>query len=65
MEAACDTHGRKKEVFKGFWSGNMGERDHLNNLDVDGRIILKLTFNKSCEHVYETSVSIKCEEFLY
>jgi len=24
-----------------FWSGNVKERDHLEDLDIDGRIILK------------------------
>jgi hypothetical protein len=29
------------EVYTGFWWGNLRERDHLEDLDVDGRIILK------------------------
>ena len=65
MGAACYTYGGEREVLTGFWSGNLGERDHLNNLGFDGRIILKLTFNKSCENVNEPSDSIKCEESLY
>ena len=28
------------------WWGNLRERDHLEGLDVDGRIILKLVFKK-------------------
>jgi len=65
MGAECDTYGGNKGILKGFWSGNLRERDHLNNLGIEGRIILKLTFNKSCEHVNEISNSIKCEESLY
>jgi hypothetical protein len=39
------THmGEKKRYFKGFGRETWGENDHLNNLSVDGRIILKLTF---------------------
>jgi hypothetical protein len=29
-----------------FWSGNLRERDHLEDPSVDGRIILKWTFRK-------------------
>ena len=29
-----------------FWRGNLWERDHLENLDIDGRIILKFIFRK-------------------
>jgi hypothetical protein len=30
----------------GFWSGNLRERDHWGNPDVDGRIILRWIFRK-------------------
>jgi hypothetical protein len=30
----------KGEVHKGFWCGNMRERNHLEDPDVDGRIII-------------------------
>jgi len=29
------------EAYTGFWLGNLRERDHLGNPDVDGRIILR------------------------
>jgi hypothetical protein len=32
---------QKAEVHTGFWWGNLKERDHLENLGVDGRAILK------------------------
>jgi hypothetical protein len=35
------------QVHTGFWCGNLREIDHLQDLDVDRRIILKLTFKKS------------------
>jgi hypothetical protein len=36
------------EVFAGFWWGNLRERHHWGDPDVDGRIILKSIFRK-CE----------------
>jgi len=32
-------------MWTGFWWGNLRERDHLEIIGVDGRIILKWTFN--------------------
>jgi hypothetical protein len=33
-------------VLTGFWCGDLRERDHLEDLGVDGRIILKWIFKK-------------------
>jgi hypothetical protein len=38
--------GGRGEVQIGFWLGNVRERDHLERLGVDGRIILKWVFKK-------------------
>ena len=35
------------EVCTGFWWGNVRERDHWGDPDVDGRIILRSIFRKS------------------
>ena len=44
------------EVCTGFWWGNLRERDHWGDPDVDGRIILRWTFRK-CEGVVGTGWS--------
>ena len=35
-----------REVCTGFWLGNLRERDHWEDPDVDGRIILRWIFRK-------------------
>jgi hypothetical protein len=39
---------RRREIHKAFWLGYLMEKDHLEDLDADGRILLKLIFNKRC-----------------
>jgi len=34
------------EMYTGFWCGNLRERDHLEDLGIDGRIILSWIFRK-------------------
>jgi hypothetical protein len=34
------------EVYTGFWWGNLRERDHLEDIGLHGRIILKWIFKK-------------------
>jgi len=36
----------RREVCTGFWWGNLKERDHWGNPDVDGRVILRWIFRK-------------------
>jgi len=36
----------KTELYIGFYCGNRREEDHAENIGVDGRIILKLVFEK-------------------
>ena len=41
MCGACGLYGRNEKYVCGFGGGNLKERDHLNALGIDGRIILK------------------------
>ena len=36
----------RRDVHAGFWWGNLRERDHLENLDIDGSIILMWIFRQ-------------------
>jgi len=38
---------RRGEVYTGFWLGNLRDKGHLKDLDVDGRIILSGMWNES------------------
>jgi hypothetical protein len=44
MDGVCSTYCG--DVYKGFWWGNLRERDHLEDPDLDGRIVLKRIFRK-------------------
>jgi hypothetical protein len=46
MNGTFGTYGGRREVYTGFWWGNMRETDHLGDPGVDGRIILKWIFWK-------------------
>ena len=37
MGGACNTHWRGAKYVKGSWWENMKKKDHLEDLDVDGR----------------------------
>ena len=51
MDVASGTYGRKGEVYTGFcWE--MSEREHLEDLGVDGSVMLKCTFKKSDGRVW-------------
>jgi hypothetical protein len=39
-------HMEREEAYTGVWWGNLRERDHFENPDVDGRIILRCIFRK-------------------
>jgi hypothetical protein len=44
MDWTCGTYGGM--VYAEFWFGNLKESDHLQDPDVDGRIILRWIFRK-------------------
>ena len=44
MGGACNTHGEEKRCIQDFGGGNLSERDHLEDPDLDGKIILRWIF---------------------
>ena len=41
-----DRCGGEEKYLEGFWWGNLKERIHLEDLGINGRIILRWFFNK-------------------
>jgi hypothetical protein len=46
MGRACSTYGKEERCTYGFSGETLGEGDHLEGPDVEGRIILKWIFEK-------------------
>jgi hypothetical protein len=46
MGGECSAFFERGVAYTGFWWGNLRERDHLGDPDVDGKIILKWIFRK-------------------
>jgi hypothetical protein len=42
------------ELHTGFWRDNMSEKDHLDDLGVDGRIILNGYSRSGMERLYDS-----------
>jgi len=47
------------EVYTGFWWGNLRESDHLEDPDVDGKIISRWILRKWDEGVWTGSIWVR------
>jgi hypothetical protein len=46
MGGACGMCGRQERCIQGFGGGDLKKREHLENLGIDGSMILKWIFKK-------------------
>jgi hypothetical protein len=46
MGRTCGIYGKQERCIQGFCGGDLRERDHFEDLDVDGRTILKWILKK-------------------
>jgi hypothetical protein len=46
MGRVCGTYGGRREMYTGFWRRKLEERDHLEVLGIDERILLKWILKK-------------------
>jgi hypothetical protein len=60
MGQACDIYGGEVKYFHTvFWWGNLKERDRLEDLDLDGKVILKWILRKEDEVMWTGFVCSK------
>jgi hypothetical protein len=52
MWRACGTYGGEESNIHGFVAKTLKERDHLQDLGIDGRVLLKLIFKKIREEAW-------------
>jgi hypothetical protein len=54
-----------EEMRRGFWWGDLEERNHLENLGIDGRIILKWIFKRGVRRAWTGLVWLRRETGFY
>jgi hypothetical protein len=56
MDVACGKYGGGK-AHKGFWQGNLRDKDHLEDIGIDGRVMLEPILKKSVGSVWTGLIS--------
>jgi hypothetical protein len=56
-------HIGKKRVYRKFWWGKLRERSHLQDLRVDGRIILKCILEKNHDILWNRLIWLRIDIF--
>jgi hypothetical protein len=51
MGGTCSTHGRNQETQIKYWSENLKGKDHLEDLGIDERKLLKWILKKECGRI--------------
>jgi hypothetical protein len=50
-----------EEMYTKFWSGNVKGRNHSDDIDVDGRIILEWILEKEVDELYTECIWLRIE----
>jgi hypothetical protein len=61
MGGACSTHEGERELHTGFWRGDKRERGSLEDLGVDGKIILKWIFKEEEGRTWTGLICLKID----
>ena len=61
MDGACGTYREEERRIQGFSGGNLKEREHLGDPDVEGRIILRCIFRKLDVRLWNGSSWLRIE----
>jgi len=59
MGGSCSAYGGRGEVYTECWWGNLRQRDHLEDLGVDGMIVLRWIHRKCDVGLWTESIWLR------